>query len=187
MFTNNEQFSSASKASIEANLALLSSLSTKAFDSFGKLFELNLTTFKASLDDSTNAAKQLLAAKDPQEFISLAAAQAQPNMEKAIAYTRNLSSIASGVQAEFGKAAEAQIAEASRKVLDLVEELSKNAPAGSENAVAVLKSAIGNASAGYEQFSKSSKQAAEVVEANINTAVGQFAQAAEKTVKTARK
>lgn len=187
MFTTNEQFSTASKASIEANLALLSSLSSKAFDGFEKLFDLNMNAFKSSLDDSTNAAKQLLAAKDPQEFISLAAAQAQPNMEKAIAYSRHLSTIASGVQADFSKAAEAQIAEASRKVLELVEELSKNAPAGSENAVAMLKSAIGNASAGYEQFSKSTKQAVEVMETNLNNAVSQFTPPAAKAAKAAKK
>ncbi|GIZ50616.1 phasin family protein [Noviherbaspirillum aridicola] len=187
MFTTNEQFSNASKASIEANLALLSSLSTKAFDGFEKLFDLNLNAFKSSLDDSTSAAKQLLAARDPQEFLTLAAAQAQPNMEKAIAYSRHLTTIASGVQAEISKAAEAQIAEASRKVLELVEELSKNAPAGSENAVAMLKSAIGNASAGYEQFSKSTKQAVEVMETNLNNAVSQFTPPAAKAAKAAKK
>ena len=48
--------------------------------------------------------------------------------------------------------------------------MSKNAPAGSENAVAILKSAIGNASAGYEQFSKTSKQAVEAIEANLSSA-----------------
>ena len=63
-----------------------------------------------------------------------------------------------------------------------MEEVTKNAPAGSENAVAILKSAIGNANAGYEQFSKTSKQAVEAIEANLTSAVNQFTQAAEKAV-----
>lgn len=187
MFATNEQFSNASKASIETNLALISSLSGKAFEGFEKLFDLNMAVFKATVDDSTSAAKQLLAAKDPQEFLALAAAQAQPNVEKAIAYGRNLSDIASGVQAEFSKAAETQISEASRKTLELIEELSKNAPAGSENAVAMLKAAVGNASAGYEQFNKSTKQAVEVMETNLNNAVSQFTPPAAKAAKAARK
>lgn len=186
MFTNTEQFSTASKASIEANLALFASLYNKAFEGFEKVVDLNLTAAKSSLEDGTAAARQLLAAKDAQEFLSLAAAQAQPNMEKAIAYGRHLANIASGVQAEFSKAAEAQIAESSRKALELVEEVSKNAPAGSENAVAMLKSAIGNASAGYEQFNKSTKQAAEVLETNLTNAVSQFTQPAAKA-KAAKK
>ena len=182
MFSIPEQFSSATKTNLEAQFALFSSLTGKAFEGIEKIVELNLTAAKATLEESTAAAKQLLSAKDPQEFFSLSAAQAQPSAEKAIAYGRHLAAITSGTQAEFSKAAESQIAETNRKVLSLVEEVTKNAPAGSENAVAMLKSAIGNANAGYEQFSKTSKQAVEAIEANLTSAVNQFTQAAEKVV-----
>ncbi len=182
MFSIPEQFSSATKTNLEAQFALFSSLTSKAFEGIEKIVELNLTAAKATLEESTAAAKQLLSAKDPQEFFSLSAAQAQPSAEKAIAYGRHLAAITSGTQAEFSKAAESQIAETNRKVLSLVEEVTKNAPAGSENAVAILKSAIGNANAGYEQFSKTSKQAVEAIEANLASAVNQFTQAAEKVV-----
>ena len=182
MFSIPEQFSSATKTNLEAQFALFSSLTSKAFEGIEKIIELNLTAAKATLEESTAAAKQLLSAKDPQEFFSLSAAQAQPSAEKAIAYGRHLAAITSGTQAEFSKAAESQIAETNRKVLSLVEEVTKNAPAGSENAVAMLKSAIGNANAGYEQFSKTSKQAVEAIEANLTSAVNQFTQAAEKVV-----
>jgi len=183
MFTISEQFSAASKANIEAQLSLLSTLTSKTFEGVEKMVELNLDAAKASLENSSVAARQLLGAKDPQEWLSLAAAQAQPNAEKALAYGRSLASIATGVQTEFSKAAEAQIAETSRKLLELVEEVTKNAPAGSENAVALLKSAIGNANAGYEQLSKTTKQAVETLEANLNNAVSQFSQPAAKTAR----
>jgi hypothetical protein len=65
-------------------------------------------------------------------------------------------------------------------VISLVEEVSKNAPAGSENAVAMLKSAIGNANAGYEQFTRTAKQAAESIESNLTSAVSQFTAAGAK-------
>lgn len=180
MFAIPEQFSAASKANFEAQLALITALTNKAFEGVEKIVDLNLNVAKASLEESNAAAKQFLTAKDPQEWMSVAAAQAQPNAEKALAYGRHLAGIASGVQAEFTKAAEAQIAETSRKVLDLVEEVSKNAPAGSENAVAMIKTAIGNANAGYEQLTKTTKQAVETMEANLNTAVTQFAQPGQK-------
>ena len=182
MFSIPEQFSNATKANFEAQFAIFSALTTKAFEGVEKLVDLNLTAAKATLEESSIATKQLLSAKDPQEFFSLSAAQAQPSAEKAIAYGRHLAAITSGTQAEFSKAAESQIAETNRKVLSLVEEVTKNAPAGSENAVAMLKSAIGNANAGYEQFSKTSKQAVEAIEANLTSAVNQFTQAAEKVV-----
>ncbi|CUI05116.1 granule-associated protein [Janthinobacterium sp. CG23_2] len=179
MFAIPEQFSNATKANFESQFALYSSLTAKAFESIEKLVELNLTAAKATLEESSIATKQLLSAKDPQEFFSLTAAQAQPTAEKAMSYSRQLAAIATGTQAEFSKAAEFQIAETNRKVISLVDEVSKNAPAGSENVVAVIKASIGNANAGYEQLTKTAKQAKEAMETNVNAAVSQFTQAAQ--------
>lgn len=179
MFSIPEQFSNASKANAAAQLQLFSTLSSKAFESVEKIIELNINTAKVSLQETNAAVKQLLAAKDVQEWMSVTAAYAQPNAEKALAYGRQLAGIASGVQAEISKAAETQVNETSRKVLDLVEELAKSAPAGSESAFAFIKSAIGNAGAGYEQLNKTAKQAADTLEANLNTAAASFAQASE--------
>ena len=187
MFTIPEQFSNVAKANLEAQLSMITNLTSKAFESVEKVVDLNLNVAKASLEDSSIAARQLLTAKDPQEFFSLTAAQAQPTAAKAIAYGRHLAGIATSTQAEFTRAAEEQIAETGRKMSALVDDVSKNAPAGSENVIAIVKSAIGNANAGYEQFSKTTKQAVEVMEANMNSAVNQFTQAAEKTASRARK
>src|SRR4051812_2260347 len=187
MISFQEQFSAATKTQFEAQLAILTALTSKTFESVEKVIDLNLNVAKASFEESTANAQQLLAAKDAQEFFSLSTAQAQPNAEKALAYGRHLAGIASSVQAEFTKAAEAHIAETSRKVVALVEEVSKNAPAGSENAIAFLKSAIGNANAGYEQLSKTTKQAVEAIEGNINNATTQLSQAAVKATSRAKK
>jgi hypothetical protein len=97
-----------------------------------------------------------------------------------MAYGRSLMSIASGLQTEFAKATEAQISEHGRKLSGFVEEISKSAPAGSENAVAFLKHAIANANAGYEQFSRTTKQAVEAIEANVSNVAAQMSQAAGK-------
>src|SRR6476469_4565432 len=175
MFAFTEQLSAATKSQIESQLAMINALTSKAFEGVEKIIELNVNAARATLEDSSNAAKQLLTAKDAQELFSLTAAQAQPNAEKAIAYGRHLAGIASSTQADFTKAAEEQIAETSRKVTALVDEVAKSAPAGSENAFAMFKSVIGNANAGYEQLTKSTKQAVETMEANMNNATTQFA------------
>ena len=187
MFMIPEQFSAASKANFEAQLSLITALTNKTFDGVEKVTDLHLNVVKSSLEESNAAAKQLLAIKDPQEWLALSTAQAQPNAEKALAYGRHLASIASDVQAEFSKATETQIAETSRKMLELLEEVTKNAPAGSENAIALLKSAIGNANAGYEQLTKTTKQAVEALEANLNNAVTQFTQPAAKASRASTK
>jgi len=187
MFAIPEQFSNATKANFESQFAIFSSLTSKAFEGMEKLVELNLTAAKASLDESSVTTRQLLAAKDPQEFFSLTAAQAQPTAEKAMSYSRQVAAIAAGTQAEFTRAAEQQIAETNRKVISLVDEVTKNAPAGSENVVSIIKATIGNANAGYEQLSKTTKQAMEAVETNVNAAVNQFTQAAQSAVPRAAK
>jgi phasin family protein len=187
MFTTADQFSAVTKANFEQQLATLTSLTNKAFESVAQLVDLNVSAAKASLENSTAAAQQLLSVKDAQEFFTLSAAQSQPNAEKVLAYSRNLATIASTTQAEFTKAAEAQIAEASKKVSALVDDIAKNAPAGSEKAVALLKSAIDNANASYAQLTKNAKQAADTIEENLTKAAAQFTEATEKAVKGAKK
>lgn len=187
MHSVQDQFSAATKANFEANLALVSALTSKAFEGIEKLADLNVSVVKASLEESSATAKQLLGSKDTQEFLARAGAQAQPNAEKAVAYARHVGNIASTTQAEIIKTAEAQIAETSRKVSALIDEVSKNAPAGSETMVAMLKSLIGNANAGYEQLTKTTKQAVEALETNLSTATEQFSKAAEKGASHAKK
>lgn len=187
MFSIQDQFSAATKANVEAQLALVSALASKAFEGVEKLIDLNMTVAKTSLEESNTTAKQLLAAKDPQEFFSLAAAQAQPSAEKAVAYARHVANITTSIQSEISKTAEAQIAETTRKVSALVDDVAKNAPAGSENVIAIVKSMIGNANAGYEQLTKTTKQAVEAIESNLSTATAQFTQAAEKATGRSKK
>jgi phasin family protein len=187
MFTLQDQVSNATKANFEAQLAFINTLTSKAFEGVEKLIDLNLNAARATVEESSATTKQLLAAKDPQEFFSLSVAQAQPNAEKALTYARHVAGIASSTQAELAKATEAQIAEVTRKVSTLVDDVTKHAPAGSENAIAIVKSFIGNANAGYEQLTKTTKQAIEVLESNLANATNQFSQAVEKNVNRAKK
>ena len=175
-----EQFSTATKAQFDAQLSFFSMFASKAFESVEKLVELNMTALKSSMEESNNNAQQLIAAKDPQEFFALYSTQAKPSAEKALGYSRHVASIASSAHAEFARITEEQIADTSRKVSALVDDVSKNAPAGSENMVSMVQSAISSANAGYEQINKSTKEAVQTIEANVSTATEQFAQAADK-------
>lgn len=181
MYPSQDAFSQAAKANFENSLNLYTALSGKALESIEKLWTLNLTAAKASLDESSATASQLLSAKDTQQFIGLFSAQAKPTLDKAIAYSGHLVNIASGVQAEISRAAEQQFADVSRQISQLVDEAAKNAPPGSENAVAIWKTAFGNAAAGYEQLNKTAKQAVQAFEANMASAANQYTPAATQT------
>ena len=185
MYTTPEQFLAASKNGFEAQFAALTALNKKAFEGFEQFVSLNVNAAKATFEESTAAAQQLVSAKDAQEFFNLTAAQAKPNAEKALAYGRHLATITSATQQEFTKAVEAHIADTNAKVIALIDEVTKNAPAGSEQAVAALKTVVGNVNASYEQLSKAKKQAVATLEENLANATKQFTQATEKT--TAKK
>lgn len=187
MFSNTQQYSSATKSLFENQLATLSTLTGNIVESVEKVVALNLAAVKASTEESTAAAQQFFAAKDPQEFMALVTTQAKLSAEKAQSYGRHLAEIASSTNAEIGKLVEAQVAETKGKVVSLVSEVSKNAPAGSEQAVAMLKSVIDTANAGYEQLSKTAKQTTQTVESNVTKATEQFSKAVEKVTSQATK
>lgn len=191
MFTNNDQLSAATKAQIESQIALFNTLTAKAVESMEKVIELNLNATKSVLDNASATMQHVLAAKDSQEAMSVSTSQVQPAAERAMAYGRHVSTIVSTTQAEFTRTMETQIAEYRQQISRLVDDLSKAAPAGSEQMMAMMKTALGNANAGYEQLSKSSKQATETMQANVEAATAKFteaaAQAVQQTVAAAKK
>ena len=95
--------------------------------------------------------------------------------------------IASGTNAEFGKAFESQTAEAQRSFSNLVDTAAKSAPAGSETTVAVFKSAVSAANNAFESVQKAVKQASDVAEANFNAVANSAANAAKTVEVAARK
>jgi len=173
-------------AAQKANLETLFGLTTKAFEGVEKLVELNVTASKAALVEAAGTAQAALNVKDAQELLTLQASLFQPLAEKTAAYSRHLYDIAQGTGAEFTKAFEAKASEAQQAFVGLVDSASKNAPAGSETAVAVLKSAVAAANNAFESVQKAVKQASDVAEANFN-AVSTQAVAAAKTATASRK
>ena len=155
-------------ASQKANMETLYGLTTKAFEGVEKLVELNLQATKAALAESQAHANAMLSVKDAQELIALQAGLFQPLAEKAAAYSRHLYDIASGTGTEFSKAFEGKVAEGQAQFAALVDNAAKNAPAGSETAVAMMKSAVAAANNAFESVQKAVKQASDVAEANFN-------------------
>jgi len=168
-------------ASQKANVETLFGLTTKAFEGVEKLVELNVTASKLALEEAAETTQNILNVKDAQELLALQAALFQPLAEKTAAYSRHLYDIASGTGAEFGKAFESQATEAQKKFMAVIDNAAKNAPAGSETAVAVFKSAVAAGSNALESVQKAVKQATEVAEANFNAVASQAVNAARTT------
>ena len=171
-------------ASHKATLETLFGLTNKAFEGVEKLVELNITASRAALTEAAAHTQAVLSVKDAQELLALQASVLQPLAEKTAAYSRHLYDIASGTGAEFTKAVEAKAAESQKAFVSLVDNAAKNAPAGSETAVAMFKSAVSAANNAVESVQKAVKQATDVAEANF-AAVSESAVSAAKT--TAKK
>src|SRR3954465_9600333 len=173
-------------ASQKANVETLFGLTSKAFAGVEKLVELNLTATKAALAETAGTTQAALGVKDAQELLALQASLFQPLAEKTAAYSRHLYDISSATTAEFAKSFKSQAADAQKKFMTVVDNASKNAPAGSETAVAVFKSAIAAGNNALESVQKAVKQAAEVAKPNFN-AVASKAVNATKTTTSSKK
>ena len=172
-------------ATQKATLETLFGLTTKAFEGIEKLVELNVTAAKAAMTEAQTAAQSLMSAKDAQELLALQAGMLQPLAEKTAAYSRHLYDIAQGTSSEFGKAMESKAAEAQQNFAGMIDTATKNAPAGSETAVAVMKSAVAAANNAFESVQKAVKQASDVAETNFQTMSATAVNAAKSTAQTA--
>ena len=171
----------------KANLEILFGLTSKAFEGVEKLVELNLQVAKTAMTEAAETTQAALSVKDAQELLALQAGLLQPAAEKAAAYGRHVYDIAAATNAEVTRVAESSIAEAQSKFMSVVETAVKNAPAGTENAVALVKSAVSAANNAYESVHKAAKQAADVAEANFTAMSNTAVKATQPTPRAAKR
>ena len=120
----------------------------------------------------------LLGVTDVQSFVNLQQKLAAPALEKGMEYSRNVIAITSETKDKIAKEVETQVAAVNANVSGLVEKALASAPAGSEVAVAAVKTAIKSANEAYEGLNKAAKQAVEVAEANVAAATSATLKAA---------
>lgn len=177
-----QQVLNSQKAAIDTLVAVQNSV----FNGFEKLVDLNLKVIKATIDEVSEKSQQVAAVKDAQEAVALSSSLVQPGADKAVAYSKHVYDIVSAVQADLAKLGETQVAEAQKTINDAVEQLTKNAPAGSESAVAMLKSSLAQAAGAFDAMTKAAKQATEVAEKNLSAAANATLKAAGQAAEVAK-
>lgn len=174
-------------AAHKANMETLFGLSNKAFEGVEKLVELNLQVARAALSEAAETTQAALSAKDAQELLAIQAGLLQPAAEKAAAYSRHLYDIAAATTAEVSKVTESTATDMQTKFLSAVDGAVKNAPAGTESAVALVKSAVAAANNAYESVHKAAKQAADVADANFQAMTSTALKATQTAPKATRR
>jgi phasin family protein len=177
MFTNPEQFANATKALFEFQLETFNTLTSKTVQGVEQVIALNLSTAKSHLEGGLATGKEISQANDAKAAIQAAAEKIQPGVASAAAYNQQLGDIIAEIREEFTRAADAHVVEAKNNLSALIHDVTKNVRPGSENAVNIVKTAIDNAFAGYEQVTKATKQAVQAVETEIAKANALVAQA----------
>ena len=176
MFQAPEQFVALNKANLEAAVRFAGI----ALEGAERMLELQLKTAKSAFADGVQQAKAFTEIKDVQELAQLKNTLAQPTMEKATSYVKSVYDVAATTQTEINKLVEEQVAEFNKQVVTSLDKVVKSAPAGSEVAVAAVKSAITAVNSAYDNLSKSAKQFTEMTQANVEAATTQAVHASKK-------
>jgi phasin family protein len=160
-----EQMTAAQKENITTTVALAGIAASTA----EKAIDLNVAALKSAMTSATENGKALADAKDVQSVTAMQSQIAQPAFEAFASYLKDSYEIMSAAQNELGKIVEAKMTEVNKVIVSGLDQAEKNAPAGSDMAVAAMKSAIAAANQTYDAFAKAGKQVQEVTNATVNT------------------
>lgn len=166
MIQNTEQVTQAQKSLFET----FQTATMKSFEGFEKLAELNLQALRASIEESSEQVRKIMSVQDAKAFADLASTAAQPRADKLAAYARHVFEITNATSAELAKLTEKQIAEGNKQVHAAIDAIAKTAPAGSEGVITLVRTAVTSANSAVDHFSKATKQAVELAEANFDAA-----------------
>ena len=148
----------------------MSDFSDVAFDKFVQVNDHNIKFSKNALDGTNSAVATMLEVKDPKEFIEFAQNSVGPVSAKVTDYFKTLYKINSDFLKSGSEYVESESEEINKIITDQVEEMSKNAPAGTEGVVAMTKSSLAASSSTYESMTKAAKQVFDIVDNNIEAA-----------------
>jgi phasin family protein len=167
-------------AVVKANLDAFFGLTGKIFEGAEKLAALNLQVVRSTLAEAQENMTKAPGTTDPLQWFALQSGLTGPFVEKSLSYGRQVFDIASTTQAELTQFAQAQYERYNARVQAFVEEAAKNAPAGSEAAIAAWKSAISATSTLYETLQKTGQQAVQAAESNFNSVTATASKAARR-------
>jgi phasin family protein len=177
MFTNPEQFASATKTLFDLQMQTFNALASKAVQGVEQVVALNLQTARSTLEGTLSAGRQISQTQDPKAALDTLKSQVQPGVAQATAYGEQLRQIIGDIQKEFQTAADTHLQEAKNTLSALIYDVTQNVKPGQENAVEIIKAAIDNAFKGYEQVTQSTRDAMRRVEEQVAQATSRVTQA----------
>lgn len=167
-------------AAHKANVEILQSLATKAFEGVEQLTALNLQVIRTGLAEAAEFSLAALSVRDPQSLLALQTGALQPAAEKATAYGRHVYDIVASTKAEIEQVIAEQTAGLQKSFVAAIDEATKNAPEVSRSGIALIKSAMTSANEAMDGLQKATRQASDAAEANYTTVTDSVVKAAGK-------
>jgi phasin family protein len=167
--TSFEQFHAFQLSSIEA----IFGLGARALEGAEQLVTLNLQTAKRLLSEAQEATQASASSRNPQELIAqqFSAQALTHGVDKAIAYWRHAHTIVTTTADDVAKLIETDAGEAKSKWTAALDAAIKDAPAGTEAVVTLMKTALDGANHAYDGMQKVTRKAAEVAETGFEQAI----------------
>jgi phasin family protein len=154
-------------ASNKAAAAELEHITGASLAGFEKLVALNIATTKAALQNSASDFLAILGAANPNDALAAQSALVKPLTEKSVAYGRSVYEIATQSTALLTKALEEKLAESQKAMVEYLDTLASNAPAGGEPAIAAFKSALVAGQSAIESAQSSARKAVDLAEKQV--------------------
>ena len=167
MYNAPEQVTEFNKSALNAALQL----AKISFDTAERLVGLQLEAGKATFADASESLKTLTEARDPQALLGLRTELNQKSVQKATAYSRSIYDVAAHAQAQISALLEGNFADFNQTVTSNIDKAVKSAPAGTDVAMAAMKSTIAASTAAFDGLTKSAKQVANFTDASVKATV----------------
>jgi phasin family protein len=141
-----------------------------SMDSAERTFSVQIEYARGAIKQATLNARAAAEVKDVQELLALRARIAENAVENLIGYSRSLYEVASEAQTEYSRLAEERMSRFQQAVSEGVDQAAKSAPAGSDVAVAAIKSQLAAATAAFDTLTKAAKNFASYADAGVAAA-----------------
>ena len=162
----NEQFPELNKKNIDNALRIAKT----TMESSERLIKLQLEAAKQAIEENAKNAKALSEVQDLQEVMALRAKLAGSGVEHALSYSRKVYEVAAQAQAELAELFEEGLSAYTENLVNVVEKTTGSAPAGSDLAIAALKSTVAATQAVVDSMSKAARQVANAAGAGVKAA-----------------
>jgi phasin family protein len=162
---NFEDMFAAQRAAVNA----LVSVGNTALASAERMAALNLHAVREAMVDFAEGTQRMMMVKSPRDAADLHSQLAKPQVEKGVLYSRSLYELSTAAQEDAVQLIEAQYSGFMDTMTALANQIAKSTPAGSEVAVAAIRSTMKSANEAFDRFNDAVMRFTEVTEDSVST------------------